>query len=369
MPHTLTLKNVSKKYQDKGVLRNIDMSGFNQKFLGIVGPAGSGKSTLLRLIAGLEDPTEGAIQIDGGKNNQALLANRHIEYVGFDVSPSWTVKKFLRGGLTQSIFPRPRREAQLDDIAKNFNLTSHLDQRLFQLSTSELHRTVFAKSLHSRAQILLLDSPLTSLDEGDRHLILSKLLQFKSQPDTMIIYAAHNLEEVASHADEVLILRSGGVEQRGSPQEIYDCPQNLFVAHMGQYPALNMLNCPIIHRDATQITIGVGGQKSLAIQCVGGVISSDVSHLIMGVRPHKVRLGTQGAISLQGVVVGFEETRGQDYMQISLGEESFFWVPYSLEKQGRLPALGSLTFFSFSSEDCLLFDAQGFALRRLPHAA
>lgn len=357
MSHTLTLENLRKTYKDKEIIKGISLPFFNEQFLSIVGPSGSGKSTLLRLIAGLEAPSQGGVFIDGKKISGRGGWFKKVDYMGFEVSPSLTVKKYLL-----KIFPfwmrRGEREEKIQGMAQEFFILPLLDRKLFQLSTGELYRVLFAAALQGKDKILLLDSPFSYIDEENRRFILTKLLEFKRKSNSMILYASSDFEEVSPYADHVLVLRMGMIEQYGTPQNIYDNPESIFVAHSGERVGINLLECPIKEKSGDNFLLDLGQNNLMNVQ-VPLKINPSLDHFKLGIRPHKIQMGTHQDLVFQGIISGFEVFGSQGYLKVSMREEVQFLVPYVPKKGEPLLPMGSLLGFSFSSQDCFLFNDKG----------
>ena len=238
------LENLTKQY-DGGViaLNDLTLHVRNGELLLIVGPSGCGKSTTLRLIAGLEQPTDGIVRIDGKNANQVSPADRNIAMVFQDdaLYPHMTVRQNMAFGMKMRRVPRSEREEKIRAGAETLGISSLLDRRPGQLSGGERQRAALARALVRRPQVFLLDEPLANLDPSMRFQLREQIRILHRQISATMVYVTHDQEEAMSLGNRVAVMHEGSIQQIGTPMEVYHRPMNRFVAGFIGSPAMNFI--------------------------------------------------------------------------------------------------------------------------------
>ena len=239
----LTVKNLTKSYSDATILENLDFEVKQGSFVTILGPSGCGKSTFLRSIAGLENIDSGSIHIGERELTNLNPQERNIGMVfqQYALFPNMTVKQNIMFGLKFHNLTKQEKEERVLEIIEDVKLSKHIDKYPANLSGGQKQRVALARSLIIRPDILLLDEPLSSLDEKMRKSLRKLLLKFNSKYNLTMICVSHDQEEALSMSKQVFIMNDGKFVQKGNPEEIYTRPNSEFVANfIGNYNFMNL---------------------------------------------------------------------------------------------------------------------------------
>ena len=244
----LKLKQVKKAYGAVQVLHGIDLDIKSGEFVVFVGPSGCGKSTLLRLIAGLEDITEGTLEIGGTVVNTLPPSKRGIAMVfqSYALYPHMTVYENMAFGLKLAKASQGEQDRRVREAADMLQITPYLDRLPKQLSGGQRQRVAIGRAIVRDPKVFLFDEPLSNLDAALRvatRLEIAKL--HERMADTTMIYVTHDQVEAMTLADRIVVLNFGVVEQVGTPMELYHTPDNLFVARFIGSPAMNIVSATI----------------------------------------------------------------------------------------------------------------------------
>ncbi len=266
----LLLKNVEKAYGEVKVLKNINLDIKTGELIVFVGPSGCGKSTLLRMIAGLEKITSGDFFIDGARMNDVPPAQRGIAMVfqSYALYPHMTVRDNMSFALKIAKKPKAEIDAAVERAAKILQLTPYLDRLPKALSGGQRQRVAIGRSIVRDPKVYLFDEPLSNLDAALRVATRIEIAQLKeAMPNSTMIYVTHDQVEAMTLASRIVVLTVGqGIGQVGSPLELYERPENEFVAQFIGSPAMNLI--------PGQIT-GTGAETTIALEG-GGVARSSV---------------------------------------------------------------------------------------------
>ena len=237
----INLKNVSKAFGETVVIPGIDLEINKGEFVVFVGPSGCGKSTLLRLIAGLEDISGGAIDIDGLDMTHVGPAKRGLAMVfqSYALYPHMTVRKNIAFPLKMAGESQEVIDKKIKDASNVLNLTDYLDRRPGQLSGGQRQRVAIGRAIVRSPQAFLFDEPLSNLDAALRVNMRLEISELHQQLKTTMIYVTHDQVEAMTMADKIVVLHAGRVEQVGSPLDLYHKPHNRFVAGFIGSPGMN----------------------------------------------------------------------------------------------------------------------------------
>ena len=251
---TIVLKDVQKRFGEVTIIPNANLSIKNGEFVVFVGPSGCGKSTLLRLIAGLEDVTAGEIIIDGSDAAQLPPAKRGLSMVfqSYALYPHMSVRNNIAFGLKMAGQPKAEIDAKVAKAAQVLNLTDYLDRKPRQLSGGQRKRRAIVR----QPKAFLFDEPLSNLDAALRVQMRLEIMQLHQSLGATMIYVTHDQVEAMTMADRIVVLNKGNVEQVGSPLELYNNPDSLFVAGFIGSPKMNFITGDVAAKYKTQ-TIGV----------------------------------------------------------------------------------------------------------------
>ncbi len=266
----IELTKVRKSFGEVDVIPGIDLTIENGEFVVFVGPSGCGKSTLLRLIAGLEDTTSGTIEIDGRDATNLPPAKRGLAMVfqSYALYPHMTVRKNIAFPLKMAGMDEAEQARRVERAAKVLNLTSYLDRRPGQLSGGQRQRVAIGRAIVREPAAFLFDEPLSNLDAALRVGMRQEITELHQSLKTTMIYVTHDQVEAMTMADKIVVLNAGRIEQVGSPLDLYNNPQNTFVAGFIGSPRMNLITGPEAARHSAA-TIGVRPEH-LSIVAEGG---------------------------------------------------------------------------------------------------
>lgn len=238
------LKNVTKIYDKKKVIDNIDLTINDKEFVVLVGASGCGKSTLLRMIAGLEDITDGEIYIGDKKVNDVHPKDRDIAFVfqSYALYPHMTVRENIAFGLKMRKVDKATIEKKVQEAAEILDLGEYLDRKPKQLSGGQRQRVALGRAIVRNPKVFLMDEPLSNLDAKLRVQMRSEIKKLHEKLQTTFIYVTHDQTEALTMGDRVVVLDKGLIQQADSPENIYNNPANTFVAGFIGSPQMNFID-------------------------------------------------------------------------------------------------------------------------------
>jgi multiple sugar transport system ATP-binding protein len=254
---TIELKNVRKRFGKHEVIHGIDLAIAEREFLAFVGPSGCGKSTLLRMIAGLEEISDGELLIDGKPAVHVPPAKRGLAMVfqNYALYPHMTVAENMGFSLRLEGLPKAAREEKVLGVARVLGLEALLDRKPRELSGGQSQRVSLGRAMVRQPRAFLLDEPLSNLDAALKAQMRLELVRLHRELKTTMIYVTHDQVEAMTMADRIVVLNGGKVEQTGSPLDLYQKPASLFVAGFIGAPKMNFLDANEAQRPAMWIGI------------------------------------------------------------------------------------------------------------------
>ncbi len=296
----LTLKNVTKSFGTIGVIKGVDLEVQDGEFCVFVGPSGCGKSTLLRMIAGLEDCTSGDVMIDGKRVNEVAPAKRELAMVfqSYALYPHLTVRDNMGLALKQAGFSKPAITTATDRAAGMLALEPLLDRRPAELSGGQRQRVAIGRAIVRTPKLFLFDEPLSNLDAALRVATRIEIARLHRGLAATMIYVTHDQVEAMTLADRIVVLRAGRVEQTGGPMQLYNDPDNTFVAGFIGSPQMNFLRAGALGMRSHSMGIR---PEHLAITREPGQIAGTVSHVekLGGETLVYVNTGAQGLLTVR----------------------------------------------------------------------
>ena len=243
----VTLRNVVKKYDEVLAVRGINLDITDKEFIVLVGPSGCGKSTTLRMIAGLEDITDGDIAIGGDVVNDVPPKDRDIAMVfqNYALYPHMNVYENMSFGLKLKRTPRDEIERRVRQAAQILDITELLDRKPKQLSGGQRQRVAMGRAIVRDPKVFLFDEPLSNLDAKLRVQMRTEIKKVHQKVRTTTVYVTHDQVEAMTLADRVVVMNGGLIEQVGAPNDLYHSPQTKFVAGFIGSPAMNFLPCSL----------------------------------------------------------------------------------------------------------------------------
>jgi sn-glycerol 3-phosphate transport system ATP-binding protein len=307
----IVLEKVSKRFGGVKAVDEVSFRAEKGKFVVLLGPSGCGKSTLLRLVAGLEEVSEGKIFIEGRDVTALDPTKRKISMVfqSYALFPHLTVEENIVFGLKVRGTEPEERKRRLARVAELVGLGGHLDRKPQQLSGGQRQRVALARAIVSENPICLMDEPLSNLDAQLRHEMRVEIRALQQRLGITVVYVTHDQVEAMSMADQVILLRDGHIEQEGTPAELYARPATTFAARFIGTPAMNLV----------ALEDGSGGAV------IRGTAGPQVSRgrgagLTLGIRPEHIRLVDQGGVP--GMVTSAEYHGADTVVTAKVGEES-----------------------------------------------
>ena len=342
---SLKISKATKKYDKVQVIHGIDLEIEDGEFCVFVGPSGCGKSTLLRMISGLEEVTTGQIHIGEKDVTTMHPADRGIAMVfqSYALYPHMTVRENMGFGLKMTKVPSDEINKKVNDAASILHLEDYLDRKPKTLSGGQRQRVAIGRSIVRGPEVFLFDEPLSNLDAELRVEMRVEISRLHRELGTTIIYVTHDQVEAMTLADKIVVLKEGLIQQVGRPLELYEDPQNIFVAGFIGSPTINFLKGSIV--DSKLIIPDLESSKIK----ISKAISSSMSELIVGLRPQHLKLIKTGDLEVE-----FTEALGDIsyvYLKTSSGERV---VVESREE--KLPLTGSKVGIKANTTSALFFD-------------
>ena len=314
----LRLENINKIYDDgPEVVRNFNLNISDGEFIVFVGPSGCGKSTTLRMIAGLEEITDGDFYIDGIRMNDIEPKNRDIAMVfqNYALYPHMTVYDNMAFGLKLRKNPKKDIKKQVHDAAEILGLTDYLERKPKALSGGQRQRVALGRAIVRNPGVFLMDEPLSNLDAKLRLQLRSEITKLHKRLNTTTIYVTHDQTEALTMATRIVVLDKGNIMQVGTPKEVYDLPENIFVAEFIGSPAMNIFDAELESGELiiadTKLKIPEDKKQMLIDQ------GYDNQPVKFGIRPEDVREEAQFVIASEAAFdarVRVSELHGSETM-------------------------------------------------------
>jgi multiple sugar transport system ATP-binding protein len=276
----VNLRKVVKRYDDVEAVRGIDLDIADHEFVVLVGPSGCGKSTTLRMIAGLEDITDGDIMIGGDVVNDVPPKDRDIAMVfqNYALYPHMTVAENMSFGLRLKHYPKAEIKSRVTEAARMLDITDLIDRKPKQLSGGQRQRVAMGRAIVRNPKVFLFDEPLSNLDAKLRVQMRIEIKKVHQKVRTTTVYVTHDQVEAMTLADRVVVMNGGRIEQIGTPHELYHRPETRFVAGFLGSPAMNFLPCRLVE--------AAGG---LAVRLADGLSLPVPAERTAAYRPHVER--------------------------------------------------------------------------------
>jgi multiple sugar transport system ATP-binding protein len=357
----LELKGIKKRFGTVEVLKGIDLAVPDGEFVVFVGPSGCGKSTLLRIIAGLDDLSEGSVVIGGEDVADRQPAQRGIAMVfqTYALYPHKNVRENMAYGLKLAKRPGAEIREKVLNAAKILELEPLLERKPAQLSGGQRQRVAIGRAIVRDPKVFLFDEPLSNLDAALRGQMRIEIADLHARLKSTMVYVTHDQIEAMTMADRIVVLNAGRVEQQGSPLELYHHPANLFVAGFLGAPSMNFLSARAVRPEPTGMVVTMDGAGSFTVPAEGSALPG--AELTLGIRPHAFSLD-HGSRSCQ-VKVTLVEPLGHE--TIIYGTLACNGTKVTLALAGTAAVKpGTTVGFRFEPRDCHLFDQAGLAYRR-----
>ncbi|PXW71027.1 carbohydrate ABC transporter ATP-binding protein (CUT1 family) [Loktanella sp. PT4BL] len=343
----VTMRSIIKKYGDVQVIHGIDLEIDDGEFCVFVGPSGCGKSTLLRMVAGLEETTEGQMHIGARDVTRLDPSDRGVAMVfqTYALYPHMTVKENMGFGLRMNKHPKDVIAAKVAEASRILKLDDYLDRKPAALSGGQRQRVSIGRAIVRGPDVFLFDEPLSNLDAELRVEMRVEIARLHKEIGATMIYVTHDQVEAMTLADKIVVLRLGRIEQVGAPMELYHDPDNKFVAGFNDSPAMNFLDGTITEAGVEII----GLKQTVPTGLAGGHRGRRVT---VGLRPEHLMIDPAG----DAVTVDLVESLGGVSYAYLLTEEGERIV---VEERGdKRVSEGQRVGLTFETKRLYLFDPE-----------
>ena len=351
---------------DKGVVAvqefNLDIA--DKEFIVLVGPSGCGKSTTLRMIAGLEEITEGELYIDGKLVNDVAPKDRDIAMVfqNYALYPHMTVYDNMAFSLKLKKVPKAEIDRKVKEAAEILDITQYLDRKPKALSGGQRQRVAIGRAIVRSPKVFLMDEPLSNLDAKLRNQMRAELIKLRHKVDGTFVYVTHDQTEAMTLGDRIVVMRDGYVQQVGTPQEVFDHPANLFVAGFIGMPQMNFFPAALRKAQggyelATDFGCVPLSERTSRALAQAGAGEAEVT---AGVRPEQIQVHAAQVEGALHAVIDVSELMGSTvHVHARVGANDFVFVVPTAElsrEDGRAYADGDEIWFTFEPNAVHLFD-------------
>ncbi|MCZ4073421.1 ABC transporter ATP-binding protein [Agrobacterium sp. LMR679] len=336
---TIELNQLVKRYGKVEAVKGIDLAIEDGEFVVFVGPSGCGKSTTLRMIAGLEEISDGTLKIAGNVVNEKEPKQRNIAMVfqNYAIYPHMTVRQNIGFGLYTAKLDKAEKNRRIEEAGRVLGLEALLDRRPAALSGGQRQRVAIGRAMVRDPAAFLFDEPLSNLDAQLRSQMRIEIKRLHQRLKTTTVYVTHDQVEAMTMADRIVVMKDGHILQVGTPTELYETPVDVFTARFIGSPSMNLLR-------------GARTTNSVAPSATG--------ELLIGIRPHDLLVGeadaTRNAFSLEGTVTAVEPLGPETLVHLDTATTSVV----ATARGKAIPAVGSQLQCRAETGALYLFDAK-----------
>ena len=369
----IKLEHITKRFGDVVAVDDMNLEIHDQEFVVFLGPSGCGKTTTLRAIAGLEHPDEGGIFIDGKQVNTLSPADRDVAFVFqfYALYPHLTVYDNIAFPLKAVKSPKSEIQERVKEVAGILQIQAMLDRKPSHLSGGEMQRVALGRAMVRRPKAFLMDEPMSNLDAKLRVDMRTELKRLQHKLGATTIFVTHDQVEAMSMADRIVIMHQGSLQQIGTPQEVYNQPQTVFVAQFMGSPSMNLIggkvesptasnsdsikgDTPCLHLTHTDVWLKLSAEQ------ISRIAQSD--EIIFGVRPEHIIVSKDPIEKGLTATVHLVEALGSvNIIDILLGENTETGDLVFLRARTHpafRPDVGQSVWFDFDAKQVHLFDRQ-----------
>ena len=363
---SVKLTNVKKIYGKNTVaVQDFNLEIADKEFVVFVGPSGCGKSTTLRMIAGLEDISEGTVEIDGVVVNDLQPRDRDIAMVfqNYALYPHLTVFENMAFSLRLKKTPQKEVYNKVKEAAEVLGITEYLTRKPRALSGGQRQRVAIGRAMVRDSKVFLMDEPLSNLDAKLRNQMRAEIILLRKKIDTTFIYVTHDQTEAMTLGDRIVIMKDGFIQQVGTPTEVFDMPKNLFVAEFIGAPKMNTFRAKLSHEGGHHYVTAYGakilvdGKKAdmLKAKNIGG------GDVVLGVRPEHIKLTNKNNPGAIPCKIEVNEMMGSElhlHVVTANGDKLIVRVPTVTLDEGIRNALvyGATIYVTFEGKVMHFFD-------------
>ena len=336
---------------------NLDIA--DKEFIVLVGPSGCGKSTTLRMVAGLEEITEGELYIDGKLMNDVAPKDRDIAMVfqNYALYPHMTVYENMAFSLKLRKTPKAEIDKKVREAAEILDITQYLDRKPKALSGGQRQRVAIGRAIVRDPAVFLMDEPLSNLDAKLRNQMRAEIIKLRERINTTFIYVTHDQTEAMTLGDRIVIMRDGYIQQIGTPQEVFNNPSNLFVAGFIGTPQMNFFDAELI-REGDRYFVDLSGEKvELSAEKEARLLAKGVESqsVTLGIRPEHTDLVDNNGVAAKVDV--FEMMGSSIHLHVTAaGKDVIIIVPTA--DGGNNFKMGQEVKFSFSGAVAHVFSKE-----------
>jgi len=354
----ISIENLNKSFGKTEVIRNFSLNIKSQSFTTLVGPSGCGKSTLLRMIAGLESITSGNISIDGRLVNDLSPKERNIAMVfqSYALYPHMTVFDNMAFGLKLEKRSKEEIQDRVQEAAKILQIEQYLQRKPKQLSGGQRQRVAIGRAITRKPKVFLFDEPLSNLDAALRVQMRIELAKLHEHLDTTMVYVTHDQTEAMTLSSEIVVLDQGEISQQGEPLDLYNKPNNTFVAGFIGSPKMNFIPSKFLSNSSSQVEINALGLNfTLPKKLKDKNLDTEI---IFGIRPEDMHLGSDNDYHWQSKVFVTEKLGSSTFIYLE-GEKE----PIVMEVAGDTSIkVGDMVKVKLDLEKTHLFNSQNLSI-------
>ncbi len=356
----LKLRGINKSFGAVKVIHDVDLDVNDGEFVVFVGPSGCGKSTLLRIISGLEDLSSGQVVIGGEDVTEFDPSERGVAMVfqSYALYPHMTVEQNLGFGLRMGGMPREQVAERVNEAARTLELTELLERKPRQLSGGQRQRVAIGRAIVRQPKAFLFAEPLSNLDAELRVQMRIEIARLHQRLGATMVYVTHDQVEAMTLADRIVVLRAGRIEQQGSPIDLYDNPDNMFVAGFIGSPRMNFLEGRVTAVEGDSLTVALDAFDAPALKVRrrgnGGAVGQTVS---VGIRPEHFADAALGGSTLTATAQVVEQLGGVSYVY-AVGKDGETKVTIQQKGHSGIPDGAPIT-VGIEPGAALAFDSDG----------
>ena len=354
----ISIENLNKSYGKTQVIRDFSLNIKSQSFTTLVGPSGCGKSTLLRMIAGLESITSGNISIDGRLVNNLSPRERNIAMVfqSYALYPHMTVFDNMAFGLKLEKRSKEEIQDRVQEAARILQIEQYLQRKPKQLSGGQRQRVAIGRAITRKPKVFLFDEPLSNLDAALRVQMRIELAKLHEHLDTTMVYVTHDQTEAMTLSSEIVVLDQGEISQQGEPLDLYNKPNNTFVAGFIGSPKMNLIPAKFLSNSSNQVEINtLGSNFTLPKKMQDKNLDAE---LIFGIRPEDMHLGSDNDYHWESKVFVTEKLGSSTFIYLEGDKE-----PIVMEVTGDTTIkVGDLVKIKLDLEKTHLFNSQNLSI-------
>ncbi len=353
-------KKINLQITDEGVVavQQFSLDIADKEFIVLVGPSGCGKSTTLRMVAGLEEITDGELLIDGKLVNDIPPKDRDIAMVfqNYALYPHMTVYENMAFSLKLKHVPKAEIDKKVREAAEILDITQYLNRKPKALSGGQRQRVAIGRAIVRAPKVMLMDEPLSNLDAKLRNEMRAEIIKLRKRIDTTFIYVTHDQTEAMTLGDRIVIMKDGYIQQIGTPQEVFNHPANLFVAGFIGMPVMNFFDAELI-REGDKYFVEVGGfRQELAPEKEERLLNNDVQSqpVTLGVRPEHTDVSDTGVAA----TVEVSEMMGSSvHLHVNADGHDVIIIVPTVDMKGNYE-MGDTVHFSFTGKVAHVFSKE-----------